>query len=242
MFTPFAFVKSSTPSGPSIVTTSLAFYINALNGDFEDTAGGQTGSEIGTVILDDNEYWKGFSTSSYFSYNTNTFNSPDDGGVTWEIWAFYSSSMIAAGIETPISIERNGGNDDYIFAACNGAGNANSIYTLLPQSDNSKTEFSTSAPITGSWVHVTTTKNSNVITTYVTPLNSVTISGSRSDYNDAASYGSAMRIGRPVDNSTGFAQGFVNGYIGLVRIYDIALTADQVLQNYNAEKSRFEAY
>ena len=35
------------------------------------------------------------------------------------------------------------------------------------------------------------------------------------------------------------ASNFLNGGIAVARIYSAALTAQQVLQNYNAEKSRF---
>jgi hypothetical protein len=32
---------------------------------------------------------------------------------------------------------------------------------------------------------------------------------------------------------------FYNGNIAIVRVYNIALTQSQILQNYNAQKSRF---
>ena len=61
MFTPFAFIK---PTPYSIVTSSLAFYINATNGNITDTIGGQTGSVTGSISNNSNQYWSGFSSTN----------------------------------------------------------------------------------------------------------------------------------------------------------------------------------
>ena len=54
-------------------------------------------------------------------------------------------------------------------------------------------------------------------------------------------YGNPTVVAIGDNNSTGNTGDFLKGSIGPVRIYNRELTASEVLQNYNAQKSRFNA-
>ena len=83
------------------------------------------------------------------------------------------------------------------------------------------------------WIHVTLVKLPNA--------------GCRSFLNGEldVTYGSDLRISSPSDgalrlgNASNRVTGYYDGAIGPVRIYNRALTDDEVLQNFNAQKSRF---
>jgi hypothetical protein len=253
MFTPFAFIKSDT-----IVTDQLAFYINALNGSTVDTAGGQTGSTIGTISDNGDQYWSGFSNSDYISYNTNTFNNPRDNGVvTFEIWAYYSSSFTgmpkaALGIDRAASQAQ----DDYALFASTGSGltppNApTAIRTFIPEDTSvakPDVEFDTLVDVDSKWCHIVTTINgsgSDAVNTYIQPLNDIIYSGSNGSsppYDDPDGYGPTMYIGRVTNTFTGSFDPFTGGEVGLVRIYNKVLSLKEIEQNYRVEASRFLSY
>jgi hypothetical protein len=98
-----------------------------------------------------------------------------------------------------------------------------------------------SAPSTSTWYHLVHTYNG---TTQYLYINGVLVT----TYNSAASgnitydtSNTLLAIGADF-NGTGYNTGptlFVNGKMPIVKIYNIALSAAQVLQNYNATKGRF---
>jgi hypothetical protein len=80
------------------------------------------------------------------------------------------------------------------------------------------------------WTHVVATKSSNVLYFYVNGV----LYSTASDLNTTFNGNSSVYIAQ--------AHGGVNslyGYVGESRVYNIALSAAQVLQNYNATKGRF---
>jgi hypothetical protein len=98
-----------------------------------------------------------------------------------------------------------------------------------------------SAPSTSTWYHLVHTYNG---TTQYLYINGVLVT----TYNSAASgnmtydtSNTLLAIGADF-NGTGYNTGptlFVNAKMPIVKIYNIALSAAQVLQNYNATKGRF---
>ena len=80
------------------------------------------------------------------------------------------------------------------------------------------------------WTHVVATKSSNVLYFYVNGV----LYSTASDLNTTFNGNSSVYIAQ--------AHGGVNslyGYVGESRVYNISLSAAQVLQNYNATKGRF---
>jgi hypothetical protein len=102
-------------------------------------------------------------------------------------------------------------------------------------------QSASSTPSTSTWYHLVHTYNG---TTQYLYINGVLVT----TYNSAASgnitydtSNTLLAIGADF-NGTGYNTGptlFVNGKMPIVKIYNIALSAAQVLQNYNAIKGRF---
>ena len=98
-----------------------------------------------------------------------------------------------------------------------------------------------SAPSTSTWYHLVHTYNG---TTQYLYINGVLVTTYNSAASGNISYDTSntlLAIGADF-NGTGYNVGpslYVNGKMPIVKIYNIALSAAQVLQNYNATKSRF---
>lgn len=87
---------------------------------------------------------------------------------------------------------------------------------------------------TNTWKHVALTFNdsTNTMTLYVDGVQVNQNTGVTQTYaSEILRLGSHFAGGNPVS--------FFNGKIGLARIYNTALTSAQILQNYDAVKSRF---
>ena len=89
------------------------------------------------------------------------------------------------------------------------------------------------APSAGVWYHYIGTYDGATIIMYVNGL-----FYSSTSYVGTSSSGGATRIARRWDDGVTIGN-FINGSIPIVRIYSRALTATEVLQNYNANKERF---
>jgi len=89
------------------------------------------------------------------------------------------------------------------------------------------------APSAGVWYHYVGTYDGATIRMYVNGA-----SYSSTSYAGTSSSGGTVRIARRWDADTSVGN-FINGSIPIVKIYNRALTATEVLQNYNAVKPRF---
>lgn len=177
-------------------------------------------------------------TSPYFTYNgtssttsiaDNALLEPSTGDFTLEAWVYYST--ITGSTRTFVSKTNNGGGSaDWSYGLRTQTSGA--TYIEVGNGSNSVTS-PTYIVSTGQWyqiVGVWTNVASNSIALYV----------------NGASQGSNSHSFASVKNSTNplylgsynggeFSQWF-NGRMGIVRYYSAALTAAQVLQNYNANK------
>ena len=89
------------------------------------------------------------------------------------------------------------------------------------------------APATNTWYNVVGTYDGFTIVQYVNGGTNT----SSSYAGTPSTSGAGLRIGRRWD--TGAGVDHINGQIPIVQIYNRALSANEVLQNYNAQKSRF---
>jgi hypothetical protein len=89
------------------------------------------------------------------------------------------------------------------------------------------------APVINTWYNVTGTYNGSVLTQYLNGASQSTLNYA----GTPSSSGAGVRIARRWD--TGAGADHINGQIPIVRVYNRALTATEILQNYNAQRSRF---
>lgn len=89
------------------------------------------------------------------------------------------------------------------------------------------------APVINTWYNVVGTYNGSVLTQYLNGASQSTLNYA----GTPSSSGAGVRIARRWD--TGAGADHINGQIPIVRVYNRALTATEVLQNYNAQRSRF---
>jgi Concanavalin A-like lectin/glucanases superfamily len=107
-------------------------------------------------------------------------------------------------------------NEDFYFAWWNGSSFDFAFFSL---------------PIDNTYFHLAITKNGGNVTVYINSVPLYTGSGSASFDGT----GRDMRIGA---NAGPYGR-YVKGTLPSLRIYDRALTSNEVLQNYNALKTRF---
>jgi hypothetical protein len=241
------------PFTGSIVTESLAFYVEPADGIFvvgglnyvaDQITGYEGGVDAGVVVIDNN-YFANFDITRKIIFNTSSawyFNNPTIGDFSIELWAYYSSSMTSSGkIVSPLAIASNGENESMF----GGFASPTEIYTLIP----SKEEFNTtlSANMFSRWVHIVTTYDyqsaaGGVTTTYAQYSDGTTIySGSDVSFEGQGprDFSGNLIIGGFVGAQSSFAVAFNNGYIGPVRVYNKILSLDEITQNYEAELYRF---
>lgn len=179
-------------------------------------------------------------TSPYFAYNgtSSTVNiadnaslEPGTGDFTLEAWVYYST--ITGSTRTFVSKTDNGGTSaNWSYGLRTLA--TGSTYMEVGSGTGSTIQSPAYTVSTGTWYQIV-----GVFTNIAT--NSIAL------YVNGASQGSNSHTLSSVKNSTNplylgsynggeFSQWF-NGRMGIFRYYNTALTADQVLQNYNANRS-----
>ena len=155
-------------------------------------------------------------TSEDISFGNNT---------TWEAWVNRTASVnsynMFMGRYLPYFGLRSG---DVIFS--NSIGGAQ------------RTVYSTGfIPSNNTWYHLTfTTEYDGTNTTSKIYINGV-LNNSRSDLGTQYQFSYGFTIGDGRDNSTWYP---FNGKVPTIKIYNRTLTADEVMQNYVATKSRFQ--
>jgi hypothetical protein len=180
-------------------------------------------------------------TDPYFTYNgssstlsvpDNTLLEPGSGDFTLEAWVYYST---ITGSSRVIMGKTNGGNAADWGYGIRTASNGNTYMEVGNGTTTVTTPTFTAS--TGQWYHIVgvwTNVASNSIALYVNGV---------SQGSNSHSFASVKNTTRPLffgsfDGGATFGQWF-NGRMGITRYYSAALTAEQVLQNYNADKSTY---
>ncbi len=180
-------------------------------------------------------------TSPYFTYNgsnatasvaDNALLEPGSGDFTLEVWIYHS---VITGSSRCVISKTNGGNAaDWGY----GIRTQTSGVTYMEVGNGTTSITSPTYTVsTGQWyqiVGVWTNVSSKTMTLYVNGA----IVGSNSH-----SFTSVKDTTRPLsfgsfDGGATFGQ-WVNGRMGIVRYYNSALSGAQILQNYNADKSKY---
>jgi hypothetical protein len=219
---------STLSGGPNIVTDGLVLWLDAANtksyvsgsATWNDISrGGNNGTLINGPI---------FNTGSGGSI---VFDGNNDYGIIPQNTAFdFNTFTCAAWIRTPT----NGRCISFIGGALSGYKYYFGIHTnnaLRINYDNVAAINGTINVATNNWVYVTITYSSPTTVLYVNgtaDLTSTAMSGSLKTLNGATYMGSTL------GNTE-----FFSGSISQTSIYNRALTSQEVLQNYNSLKSRF---
>jgi len=181
-----------------------------------------SGSNGGSLYFPDN------TTSVFF---TPTYTLIPNGGVTMEAFIYPSSDTFfknTNGNPSGITGRRN----TYIYGmdinpnAISGS-SANSSAELVGANFGTPTIFS----IPNIWYHILWTYSTTSVQSYVNGVNIYSTSGTYSTPTDTA----AFQIGK----RWGGLNYPLYGNISIVRWYNRPLTSQEVLQNYNAQKSRY---
>lgn len=228
--------------GAGIVTDNLAFYIDPANGNFNDTIYGKTGTQNGTITTVDSNYWSGFGVSNWISYaSMANINDNTDASYTWEQWVYFASDWDAASVKVAMAASSDTVGQEYRFRYL-GSDNGNNIQMSIPQYID--TNVASASSYKGAWSHHVGVYNYNGSTASSTLKYSVRLVGGSEAENTITGfsgtgvtrpYGGILKIGQSTNDTVNFS----GGYVGPTRIYNSALTDEQITQNYDWEKSRF---
>lgn len=168
-------------------------------------------------------------SSQYFGY-TGGYGTTLNNGFTFDVWCRNLSAGTAGTLVAEWDASSfNGGWTDaqmgFIPASINMG-----VYNLggvIAQSGWSSS----------SWYHLVMTYDLTTVRTYVNSVPGATITGTKS--NPTATY---LTMGKPDGTGGSYIGGvanYFNGYVGAWKIYNAALTAPQVTQNFNGLRSRY---
>ena len=236
---------------PSIVTRGLIWKVDAANNTLNlDTGGsnsivgntsttGFSGSLQGGMsrVTSNPQYWEFDGDNDYIQFAA---NGAIDGNnilslngkttATFEVWVapdyagddyqrIISKASAGGGGVGGYALFFRPSTKEVFFYIDNGSGSAVSTVT-----------YTTSASA-GDWIHIVVTRDGN---SYVIYENSISKNTNTATANFVTT-ASGLRLGSWV-HSSGREY---NGKLALAGIYDVTLTAEEVLQNYNALKGRF---
>ena len=219
--------------GPDIVTDGLVFDISA--GSTRSYPGTGTtvtslvGSDTGTLTngvgfsSNNGGYWEFDGTDDYI-INTDTYNLSN---FTAEVWV-YPTASYPGGLPSAISTTYPGTNStvNYTIGWYSGGYWMGGFYN---GSSGGWHEISVAGPAINTWHSYSLTYNGTTLILYHNGVSEGTLATT-----DTAAGGGPIRIGRRWDTTD-----FFPGNISNARVYNKALTATEVAQNYNAQKSRF---
>ena len=228
-----------TPTPAVPVTTNLVLYYDPSNSSsypgtgttINDLSGnGLNGSMSGITFT--TPYFTYNGTSSQIAIADNALLEPGSGDWTMEVWVNQSvagndvvlGKFPAGGAQVSYSIRTSA----TVYYAQMGSG-IGSGATLFQSSSNQIRTI-------GTWyqlVYVFTNVASNTIETFVNGVSIGTVSHSLASILNSTN---PLYIGSY--NGGEYTQWF-DGKIGITRLYDASLTASQVLQNFDADKSKY---
>jgi hypothetical protein len=230
---------TSTPAVP--VTTNLRLYYDPSNPS-SYSGSGITINDLSGNGLNGTMYNITY-TSPYFTYNgtssqvqvaDNVLLEPGSGDWTMEVWVNQSvlgndvvlGKFDNGGLTIDVSYSIRTTNTTYYAQLGSGSGSGSSLFV------NSTNYVGT----IGTWyqiVYVFTNVASNTLETFV---NGVSIGSVGHSLASILNVTNPLYIG---SYNGGESSQWFDGKIGITRLYNTSLTASQVLQNFNADKSKY---
>jgi hypothetical protein len=224
---------------PEIVTSNLVFWYDPSN-TVSYPGSGSTITNLANTSLPGTMSNITY-TDPYFTYNgssatlsvaDNSLLEPGTGDFTLEAWVYYST---ITGSSRCIMGKTDGGNAaDWSY----GLRTQSSGLTYMEVGNGTTSITSPTYTVsTGQWyqiVGVWTNVASNSIALYV---NGVSVGSNSHSFSSVKNSTHPLYFGS-FDGGATFGQWF-NGRMGITRMYSSALTGAQILQNYNADKSKY---
>lgn len=223
---------------PEIVTSNLVLWYDPSN-SVSYPGSGSTITNLASTSLNGTMSNITY-TDPYFSYNgsssqiniaDNALLEPGTGDWTMEAWVYLSSggsSKVVLGKFDP-----GGASQDVSYSI-----RINSSNTLYAQIGNGSVVVDSTLytlPL-NTWTHVTYVWKNVATNSLETYINGVSVGSVSHSFSSILNTSANLYIGSY--NGGEYTQ-YMNGRIGITRLYSAALTSAQVLQNYNADKSKY---
>ena len=227
----------SSNSPQSIVTRGLLVWLDTgLQGSYSgsgttwvDISGGNDATLLNTPTYSTTYGGELTFSKSQFEYAT-VSNLGNISVWTIEAWIYFNSSP-NAGTNAIITNQYDGINKvNFALGSINPGSNA-----IRAGFYDGTWRFSSGVTIsTGQWYHFVGTYDGSTIKMY-----NNTVSVGDLSYSGTPQSGGEVRIARRWDDSASISSNFIDGIIPVVRIYNVALTSDEVKQNFNVHRSRY---
>ena len=225
-------LKVGSTSDFSIVTDSLTLHLDA--GDFTsrgtstwtDLSGNTNNGTVNNATLGSNFY---YTLNGSTSTNIVGSSSGITGNTARSVEAWYQLSNIDD-IIINLGNQSFGGNTEWSISP---NGTSCAVYGGIGTYDEYLTGFSTNLTA-GNWIHLVVTWDANNPGTLRGYVNGVLESTSARSSGEAYSTDAGYEVGGWPNNDRPY-----NGNIAQIRVYSKALSATEVLQNYNATKTNF---
>jgi len=221
-------------NGPKVVTNGLVLSLDAADQNsyvsgsttWNDLSGNNNSGSLtnNPGFVNNALTFNGTTNTATFSNIPGPSFSLISSSFTTEFWVYTTTTGSNQGLISSNQSSTNGGQYSFILR---GTTIICSFYGTLTYTD-----VSGGPVITGSWVHYVNTFN------YANQSASIYVNGVLSGAGSMASSplitSASLLLGRYA-----FGGGYLTGSMGLARIYNRALSATEITQNYNAIKSRF---
>jgi hypothetical protein len=222
---------------PEIVTSNLVLWYDPSN-SVSYPGSGTTITNLASTSLNGTMSNITY-TSPYFSYNgsSSQINVPDNallepgtGDWTMEAWVYLSSS---SGSKVVLGkFDPGGGQQDVSYSIrIQGAG----IYAQIGNGTNVVDTALYTLPL-NTWTHVTYVWKNVATNSLEAYINGVSVGSVSHSFSSILNTSANLYIGSY--NGGEYSQ-YMIGRIGITRLYSAALTSAEVLQNYNADKSKY---
>ena len=222
---------SKARHGLGLVTDNLILHLDASNyssgSTWTDESGqGNNGtltngvsysSDNGGVLVFDG-------TDDYVTTSSDMFNA--NSNFTFSIW-FYSDTF-ASGSKYSFIADINNSQSLYLRYDTDGGS-----IDVVNSNINVLGSFSNSSLSTNTWYNITVTRSSNTYTLYINGSSISTLSSSHSFTH------SPNAIGANYKTSSPYYKHLFDGKIGIISIYNSAISASDVTQNWNTFKVRY---
>jgi hypothetical protein len=221
-----------------IVTTGLQLYLDAGNSSSYNGSG-STWTDLSpfgrnATLINSPSYSSANSGSlSFLDTSLQYATVPNIGNLsTWTIEAWANLSLSLTGKVTSIVCNQFDLVNKLNFSL--GTNNATANYNLAVGYYNGAWRTTTGiTPTLNTWTYYAGTYNGTIVRQYTNNAEVGTLS-----YTGTPQSGGEIRIARRWDETT-VASNFLRGNISVIRIYNRALSAAELLQNYNAQKGRY---